>query len=753
MVDKCCTKNSRIRLRLSKNLNKNVSFFNKIALNFLYIFHLVFALFIFPHFAWTYKSSPTAEVFQISDDETIILDGLLTEASWLEAKSIGSLVMVEPSEGAPSTEKTDIRILASSTAIYIGIHCYDSYNQRVSYAMYRDANLEAEDHIKFVFDTFLNGRTGYVFAINPHGARYDALVIHEGEAEDDKWDCIWNAEVKIHSKGWSSEVRIPIKSLRFKQDLTQWGFNIERRVQRLQETDRWASPIRNYKVTHLSQSGRLQGLPEFKLGLGLTIRPYSMGNFIKDNLDVPQKDKIQTGIDILKNFGGNVTGILSINTDFAETEVDTRQINLTRFPLLFPEKRTFFLEGSDIFDFGYGLRIMGEWDIVPFFSRRIGLVEKQTVPLDLAIKATGSIDSFNFGVLDVSTQPIEGIASRKNIFVARGFQNLWEESKLGFIITGGDPLGYSGSMLFGLDFTYKTTQFLGNKNFLIGFWGLFSHRKTIQGDRSSFGFKIDFPNDLWDTSLALKRIGDAFDPPVGFVPWKGIYKLDYSLKYNPRPKWPWLRQMFHQFRISVVNNLDGQLLKWQIFIFPINWRLESGDRIGFNITPQGEDLPESFYLTPDVVISERKYNWTRYSIEFESADKRRVKTKLGYNFGKFYNGDLKQYLLEFNWRCSRNLNLSFEGERNQGRLPSGPVNIQLVRARINTFFTPNFQINSFLQYDNLTRSLGMNMRLRWTYRSLLDIFIVYNRNWFETQGVFRPQVNQLIIKIQYAWCR
>ena len=724
-----------------------------IALNFLCIFHLPFAPSIFPNPALPYRSSPTAEVFQISDDETIILDGRLTEVSWLEAKSIGSLVMVEPKEGAPSTEKTDIRILANSTAIYIGIHCYDGHNQRVSYAMNRDANLEGEDHIKFVFDTFLNGRTGYVFAINPHGARYDALVPSSGEDEDDKWDCIWNAEVKIHSKGWSAEIRIPIKSLRFKQGLAQWGFNIERRVQRLQETDRWASPIRNYDITHLSQSGRLQGLPEFKLGLGLKIRPYSLGNFINNNLDVPQQDKIQTGIDILKSFGGNVTGILSVNTDFAETEVDTKQTNLTRFPLFFPEKRTFFLEGSDIFDFGYGLRIVGEWDLLPFFSRRIGLAEKQTVPLDLATKVIGNIDNFNFGMLDVLTQPTEGIAPRTNLFVARGFQNLWKESKLGFLITGGDPLGYSGGKLFGLDFTYKTTRFLGNKNFIIGIWGLYSHRKIIQGDSSSFGFKVDFPNDLWDTYLSLKRIGDAFDPPIGFVPWKGIYKLDYGLKYNPRPQWPWLRQMFHEFRISVVNNLDGQLLKWKFFISPLSWRLESGDNIGFNITPQGEDLPESFYLTPEVVVSERKYNWTRYSIEYESADKRRIKTKLGYNFGELYNGNFKQYLMGFNWRCSRNLNLSFEGESGRGRLPSGPVDIQLARARVDAFLTPDFQINSFIQYDNLTRSLGMNMRLRWTYRSLLDIFVVYNRNWFETQGAFRPQVNQLIIKIQYAWCR
>ncbi|MCP2519145.1 carbohydrate binding family 9 domain-containing protein [Candidatus Aminicenantes bacterium AC-335-K20] len=697
-------------------------------------------------------SIPKAEVYLISNDQTIKLDGKLNESPWENAPSIGSLTMVEPKQGVSPTEKTVVKVLATSQSIYFGIICYDSNPDKiVSYTMQRDADLRGEDHVKIVLDTFLNGRTGYVFAVNPNGARYDALIEREGEGENKQWDGIWEASARRFEQGWSVEIYIPIKTLRFRTGLTEWGFNIERRIQRLLETDRWASPNRNYKVTHISRGGRLVSLPSFKQGMGMTIRPYILGKRIKETPNLSVTYTPQTGLDIFKNFGGDVTGLISINTDFAETEVDTRQINLTRFPLFFPEKRTFFLEGSDIFNFGIGLTSHRQKDIIPFFSRRIGLVKGQAVPLDLSIKATGSIGRFNFGILDSLTREVENLAPKTNLFAFRGFQNIWKESKIGFLITMGDPLGRYNSWLVGVDFIYKTTQFRGDKNFLFGIWGLINNRQDLGKDRYAFGFKIDYPNDLWDISLTFKRIGADFDPSLGFVPWKGIYKINYATMYKPRPEISWLRQIFYQFFTSFVMDLNGKIMQWRIFTAPINWKFESGDRVEFNIVPQMEVIPESFNISPDVFVSPGEYKWTRYRIEFETADKRKFKTKFTWWFGGFYNGHMNQYQATLAWRPSHYFNISFEGEKNSGELPSGLFDINLARARINVFISPNFQVLSFFQYDNITRSLGMNTRLRWTYRSLLDVFIVYNRNWIDTNRGFIPDLNQFMIKIQYSW--
>jgi len=320
-------------------------------------------------------SLPEAQVFQISQQEHIKIDGLLTEPVWQNASPIGPLSMVEPDEGVPPSMPTEIRVIVDFQSIYIGIMCSDSDPDKiVSFTMQRDAQLRGEDHVKIVLDTFLNGRTGYIFAINPNGARYDGLIEREGEGENAQWDGIWEAAARRSEKGWSAEILIPIKTLRFATGLTQWGFNVERRIQRLQETDRWAAPNRNFKVTNVSTAGQLTSLPAFQQGKGLTIRPYALGSRIQNSSEEAAATHFEPGLDILKNFGGNVTGLLSINTDFAETEVDTRRINLTRFPLFFPEKRTFFLEGSDIFEFGLGMSFYHSRDLLPFFqpAHRVG---------------------------------------------------------------------------------------------------------------------------------------------------------------------------------------------------------------------------------------------------------------------------------------------------------------------------------------------------------------------------------------------
>lgn len=711
-------------------------------------------LLIFPAITWskTKRVRVESQVYQVPSSEQIKIDGQLTETFWESTQLIGALTMVEPDEGAEPTEETQVRIAATLQAIYIGVICFDSDPDRiVSHTMQRDARLRGEDHIKLVFDTFLNGRTGYIFAVNPNGARYDALIEKEGLGENIQWDGIWEAAVHRSDSGWSAEFYIPIKTLRFQTGLDRWGFNVERRIQRNLETDRWVSPSRNFKVTHVSQAGQLTGIPAFEQGLGLTVRPYVRGDYTKDGHEADYVADGQAGLDVLKNFGGNVTGLLSINTDFAETEVDTRRVNLTRFPLFYPEKRTFFLEGSDIYNFGMGMGFHHHIDLIPFFSRRIGLVGGEVVPLDVAVKATGGLSRLNFGILDVVTRPVDDLAPRTNLFAARGYQNIWEESKLGFLVTAGDPLGRNGSWQGGVDFIYKTSHFQGDKNFMFGAWGLVTDREDLGKDRTAWGLAVDFPNDLWDISVTAKRIGSDYDPSLGFVPWAGIYKGRFDVAYKPRPDLPWLRQIWYELFTSVVLDVNGQMMKWGIFTAPINWHLESGDRIEINIYPQFEWVPERFDITDDVYVEEGKYNWIRYRVEFQAASKRKVSGKFTWWFGPFYDGNMDQIQVQCNWRPSHHINLALEGERNIGTLPSGDFDIQLGRARVDLFFTPNFQLLNYIQYDNLSNSIGINSRLRWTLRSLLDVFVVYNHNWFDLYGSYVTDLDQFLIKVQYSW--
>ncbi|MFL5488278.1 MAG: DUF5916 domain-containing protein, partial [Gemmatimonadaceae bacterium] len=433
---------------------------------------------------------PAVRLAQTMDE--IRLDGRLTEPAWTTADPIGGLTQVEPNEGVAPTMRTVVRVIATADAIIIGVRADDSEPSRiVSFARQRDAVLDSEDHIKIVLDTYLDGRSGYVFAVNPNGARYDALVAGQGGGENSSWDAIWEAATARTPTGWSAEILIPLKSLLFRPGLTQWGLNVQRRIQRLQETDRWASADRDLRVTQTSRAGLLTNLPLFGLGLGLSIRPSVTGGGARDSATASVRNLSHASLDVTQRLGTNSLASLTVNTDFAETEVDQRRVNLSRFPLFFPEKRTFFLEGADIFDFGLGLS--SDLDVIPFFSRRIGLIEGKQVPIDVGTKVNGRIGGTNFGALVARTRDVDSLPTTATMAVVRVKQNVLGESSIGFIATSGDPLERRNSWLIGPDLTYGTSHFRGDKNFLVGLWGLAMGRADLRnGDRTAAGFKIDY---------------------------------------------------------------------------------------------------------------------------------------------------------------------------------------------------------------------------------------------------------------------
>ena len=715
-------------------------------------------------------ASPTRPAIRIDNVAgTIHLDGELREAAWATADSIADLTQIEPKQGSASSARTVTRVLATGDALVFGIRAENPPGVGlVAFARQRDAALDNEDHIKIVLDTYLDGRSGYVFAINPNGARYDALVANQGEGEDSNWDAVWEAATSQSATGWTAEIRIPLKSILFRRGLSEWGFNVQRRVQRLQETDRWASPVRDYKITHVSRAGRLTNLPVFDLGLGLSVRPSLTAGAGKPGPNAKTESDADASLDVTQRLGANTLASLTVNTDFAETEVDTRRTNLTRFPLVFPEKRTFFLEGSDIFAFGLGTND----DLRPFFSRRVGLLANREVPLDVGIKVNGREHGTNFGALvvrtgDADTPGIDTLPTANTMGVVRVRQNVLRESSAGFIATVGDPLGRGNSWLAGPDLTYQTSRFLGDKNFLVGGWALAMDRDGLEGRKRAWGGKIDYPNDLWDIALTYKWLGDGFDPSLGFVPRPGVQIINFNVNFQPRPKRPILglhvRQMFNEFLNTVVTDLDGKWESYRIFTAPVNWRLESGDRFEFNFVPVGERLTVPFEIAEGVVLQPGDYHWTRWRLEGGLASKRKVSGQLTWWFGDFYTGRLDELSLTASWKPSPLFILELNGTRNTGRLTEGNFTQEVVGTRFRVNISPDLQVNSYLQYDNGSEDFGTNTRLRWTFSPLGELFVVYNHNLARTlvagdvPGRFDDRrrwglaSNELLVKLQYAF--
>ncbi len=686
----------------------------------------------------------------------IKLDGELNETSWVNAPLLTNLTTTVPVEGGMPSFKTEVRVLAEPKNIYFSVVCFDTHPSKiVSFSKLRDANLRNEDHIKIVIDPSKDGQSGYIFSVNPSGARYDALVSRRGETENKNWDGVWEAKTRITETGWVVEIKIPIQSINYKKGLTEWGFNIERRIQRNQETIRWSNVKRDQWFTQTSKAGLITQLPEFTYGIGTNIRPSLVANYSEtgpaSDEGVGSEFNFQPSIDINQRIGSNITASLTANTDFAETEVDSRQTNLTRFPLFFPEKRSFFLEGSDIFEFGLGLRS----DLVPFFSRRIGLLDGTQVPIVLGGKINGRIDKTAFGGLIVGTDAVSTPdinIPKTQMGVVRVRQNIMKESSVGLIGTFGDPTGRQGSYLGGFDYTYQTTSFKGDKNVLIGVTGLYTGREDLSGDQSAFSFKFDYPNDLWDVAFTYLRIGEDFDPSLGFVPRKGINKYRLSTVYAPRPEWPVVRQMFFELFASYVSGLDGSWQSYQVFTAPINWRFESGDRIEGNVMPVGENLPFDFEIADGVIIPSAEYHYMRYRAEVAFAAKRKVNGQGSYWFGSFYDGTLDTYEIELNWNPFKMLTFEFQGIRNIGSLPGGNFDQTLIGGRVRFNVTPDLQLNSFVQYDTDTKSVGVNSRLHYIFLPLGDIFVVYNHNTVrDLNESWQLNSSQFIIKARYTF--
>jgi hypothetical protein len=679
--------------------------------------------------------------------DTLAIDGALNEPAWNATDATDAFTQADPAEGDAPTRRTVVRVLAGPNAIAIGIVCDEPDPKSVvSFSVRRDAPLTQEDHVRIVLGPFMDGRSGYVFAVNPSGARYDALINPGDASENADWDGIWEAATARTATGWSAEIRIPMQTLSFRPGLREWHFNLQRRIQALLETDRWAFPARQYLVTQTSRAGLLTALPEFSQGLGLSVRPAMTAGGGIPAPSAHVDGNAQPSLDVTQRLGTNVIASLTVNTDFAETEVDTRRTNLTRFPLFFPEKRTFFLEGADTFSFGLGL---GQ-DVIPFFSRHVGLVSGNQVPILAGGKINGRVGSTNLGGLGVGTNDKAGVvAERSTMGVARVKQNIWKESWVGAIATTGDPLGRAGSALGGVDFTFATSRFRRNKNLRIGAWGLLTSRSDLQGDRSAAGLTVSYPNDKWEGLLTYKRVGRNFDPSLGFVPRRDVQLINIELNNHTRVSRGPFQQLTHELQPFVATDLSGRWESYRVFMAPLNWRLRTGDRVEFNVNPTGERLVAPFTVS-NVTIPSGTYQWRQYRLEVSTAQKRRLYNQLDWSFGGFYGGTLDQVTWTGAWNPTALFTVEFTGERDMGRLPTGDFTTTLVGNRLRVNLSPDLSIASYVQYDTDTKSVGTNSRLRWTFRPVADLFIVYNHNVQSVLDRWQLDSNQFLVKVQYA---
>ena len=683
-------------------------------------------------------------------DKPPVIDGAVNDEVWMRAPVINELYQREPKPGEPVSEKTEFFFLYDHNYIYVGIRCYDDPNNITAKELARDVSLGEDDRVQIILDTYLDGRSGYWFQIGPRGSIGDALVNENGKDFNKSWDGLWDGKAKITENGWEGELIIPFKTLGFKKGNSTWGLKLIRYIKRKSETAYWPATSLNANKFQVSDAGRITGLTDITQGIGLDIIPYLTGGISK-KADADSKPVLNGGLDAFYHITPSLKAAITVNTDFAQTEVDEKQINLTRFSLYFPEKRDFFLDGANYFTFG----INGDSEnpqstqMIPFFSRRIGLdANGNPVQIKYGGKFTGKIDNWNLGILHIKD---DNEWDNPGYTVGRVSRNFWKQSSIGFIGTNGNAFSGVKNSLAGVDLRLASSQLSGNKNITYNLYGVKSFTKELTGNDISFGSEINYPNDLLNFRIGYLQIGENFIPGLGFIPRKNIRNFYGGIGLGPRPENSPVMQVKTGIRYSFISDLRNGGLMTSVIDFNLSEIIFlSGDLISASSQYQYEALEKDFNIFEDFVIPADEYQFWRYHLTLTSARRRNLWASTKVGLGSFYSGERTDWLVQAGYKVMVPLYIGMESDRRWVSLPDGSFVTQIYRLNLNFLFSPNLSWYNYAQYENQTETIGWQSRFQWIIRPGKEIFLTFNSPVIDPMERFRSEVYEARVKVKYT---
>lgn len=682
------------------------------------------------------RSGRDKVIQMVKTDTPPIIDGIMDDV-WYTGAVVDDFHQVAPFEYTEPSEETIVYVLYGENAIYVGARMiYKNPDDIMAYTMIQGGNFRYDDKFRLYLNPFNDGRNGYTFEINPHGMRAEAIF--EGvDGLNRDWTGIWFSGAQRNEEGWFAEMAIPYETLSFDPNASSWGISFQRGVESNTEDIGWTSFNRN---TNPSNFGTAVGMQGMKQGIGLDIIPaINVTNRRSYDPETTQTE-FEPSLNLFYKFNPNLTGAATFNTDFSATDVDNRQVQLTRFDLFFPEQRRFFLQEADIFEFG-GLNRNGK----PFFSRRIGIGPGgQNLNLDAGGKLTGRIGRWNVGALavkqagnaDILGDLPQGsrVISDSDLFVGRASANVFEQSTIGAIVTHGNPTADDSNTLVGLDFNYLNNLSFDGITIQGQAWYQKSDTDGLEGDDEAFGANISSPNtDGFSGGLEYRQLGKNYFPALGFANRVGIKQAQAELGHTYRfSQGTLLRSVANNLEFTTISGTDGNLQTEEFELEFAQVENQKGDQAVLLFNDIREVLIEPFEIADGVTIPVGDYSFQRYGIELESGGQRRLLVMLGLQDGEFYGGNRKTVELKLDWRPSPRFTGVLEYEFNDIDLPQGNFNTHLVRLRTNIAFTPEWAWISTVQYDNQSELLSVNSRLQWIPRAGSEFYIIYNGGWRES---------------------
>jgi hypothetical protein len=675
--------------------------------------------------AWAQRSEPSA-IAALEIDETVRVDGRLDEEVWSRAMHVSNFTQRELDIGSPATERTEVAILFDSDALYVGFWGFDSEPEKIlANRMQRDFSWGSEDNFEVIFDTFNDDRNGYLFVTNPNGAKADALVKDNGSTMNRDWDGVWDVKTQRTSAGWFAEIRIPLTTLRFGPAPEEgWGVNFERNIRRKREQLLWQGWSRDFNLERLSQAGSLTGLSGITSVNLAEFRPHAVGGREWLHETDSSRSVGDVGLDVNYLISSNLKLNVAVNPDFAQVESDREEVNLTRFSLFYPEKRHFFLEGQEFFDFTIGS------DTRPFYSRRIGLAPDRTeIPILGGARMLGKFEGTTLGAMVLRT--LERDENPGATFgVARLKRDVLDESSIGILAVGRQEQGRSNAT-YGFDFLYATSSVFGDKELEAGL-ALAQTYTSDASDRFGLAHRVflSYPNDLVEFTASWTRAGSDFNPEVGFIRRGGYQRFASELALSPRPAFlPFVRQLeIKPFEASYyIDDETHELESFYAEFVPLAVTFRSGDGFEFNIQRRAENLDEPFEILEGEEIPEGEYWYTRWAADFETFSGRVVSGDIELSGGDFYLGQRTFFGTGVSWKVNRYLSVRGDYEWNRISFSGEQFTVEEVGGRFDFATSPVLFGALAWQWNSEDREVILNFRINWIPKPGTDLFLVINQ--------------------------
>ena len=685
------------------------------------------------------------------EEEEITVDGDLDEPSWNLAEAAKDFIQSEPDSGSPSTESTEVRLLYDRNNLYVGVYCFDSEGEKgiVVNDMSRDFYDRNDDAFHVVFDTFDDGRNGIGFGTNPKGARRDLQTGGNGFSRNTDWDGVWYVKARITDRGWQAEFAIPFKTLRFpKGESQQWGVNFGRRIRRRNEESYWSPVPPPYRMWRTSLAGTLDGINDVRQGRNLYVKPYLSAPVLRredDDVDFMP----DAGFDVKYGVTSGLTLDATANTDFAQVEADVAQINFTRFSLFFPEKREFFLENREVFEFGnIGYRgssgrssssglFRPRNDLMPFFSRRIGISDDgEQIPILGGGRLTGRAGKYRLGIISMQTDEF-GETPTTNFSVARLRRDVFQSSDIGVLLVNKQASGGYFNRLYGMDANFNFFTYLDVSSYVIGSDTPGLHDKDMAGFFRMAWRRPLFENKIIiDLEAAHISIEENFNAEVGFVPrggydvaeqaGEGMRKTNFEFDLRPRPQGsiPWVREFRPRIDIDYITDQENMLQTREVnsrFTTEFN----DGTYLSFGRRSTFERLTEEDDVL-DEILSVGDYNFVENSAFFSSDPSRMFSGLVRYGSGSFYNGHRDSYTVGTTFSPNAQVGVDLTWSHSDLSFPTSDFSTDLVTTRVAYSFTTNMFLNALVQYSSREGDIASNVRFNLIHKPLSDLFLVYN---------------------------